>query len=388
MDDQQKRVPLQGDAAAVRRVANALGVGHGAETHFIFGDDRFSPWGNELARATGAAGVGDGPVRVADLRSWIDAVVPKRGLRPEVGDLIVLAWGLLRQRAWYHHGAAIEAPVPGKVLPEMELRLHPMPSQTEWAGATRAAADIFGLALSPYLTPPAMATLSGQVREASRTMGVPAQALVGHLEDAYRRLDIPTDGAGRRTDRLASARAAATLVSTLQHLDGVAMVRRLASASEDGRGAALGAGLARAQEVGAALAHFRWERLEPVRSADDEAAARILTRLRQGLTADEIVTRAAEALQQADDEAYAWAVASRPADPASPVAPETATASPTDAGDVPLDTDGTRPPVMDRHTHRATRAGGEPDERVVERLRDFLRQHAHDEVEVAWRVVE
>ena len=45
--DPDGRVRLEGDIAAVRRVANALGVGTAGETHFLFGDDRFR-WGAEL----------------------------------------------------------------------------------------------------------------------------------------------------------------------------------------------------------------------------------------------------------------------------------------------------------------------------------------------------
>ena len=43
--DPDGRVRLEGDITGVRRVANALGVGSAGETHFLFGDDRFSPGG-------------------------------------------------------------------------------------------------------------------------------------------------------------------------------------------------------------------------------------------------------------------------------------------------------------------------------------------------------
>ncbi len=47
------------DAPAVRRIANPLGVGKAAETHFLFGDDRFGPWGAGVrTRGSAAPGLG------------------------------------------------------------------------------------------------------------------------------------------------------------------------------------------------------------------------------------------------------------------------------------------------------------------------------------------
>ena len=49
-----------------------------------------------------------------------------------------LAWAALRRRAWYHHGATIDAPKPGALRDDMELREQPMPSEDEWASASRS----------------------------------------------------------------------------------------------------------------------------------------------------------------------------------------------------------------------------------------------------------
>lgn len=384
MSDPQKRVPLAGDAAVVRRVANALGVGYAAETHFIFGDDRFSPWGTELARAAGAEGLSDAPVKVSELRRWIDAITPKRGLRPEVSDLVILAWALLRQRAWYHHGAPIPAPQPGKVLSEMELRLQAMPSQSEWTGATRAAGELFGIHASPYLTPQAVASLAEEIKTKVSALVGPAQSLVTHVEDAYRRLDLTTEGqTGRASDRLATAREASLAVSSLMHLDGVEMTRRLAELAESGHGSAIGTSLTRAADVSSALTRFRWDRLDPLKAAStDDDAKQILSRLRLGMTSDEIVTRAADALQRADDEAYQWAIGrSQPPSPGpgpSPV-PPAPDPGPIDPGPVV---------IRDPHRHVVQRNDPGAHQTVLSELRAFLTTHADDQVEVTWRVVE
>ena len=125
--DPERRVRLEGDIAAVRRVANALQVGMAGETHFLFGDDRF-PWGAEFERAAARDGAQpQDPVTVGQIRGWLDAMRPELGLRDEVADLIVLAWAALRQRAWYQHGSSIPAPRPGATRPDMELRPEPLP---------------------------------------------------------------------------------------------------------------------------------------------------------------------------------------------------------------------------------------------------------------------
>ncbi len=121
--DPDGRVRLEGDIAAVRRVASALGVGTPGETHFLFGDDRFGRWGAELERAIARDGLQpQDPVTIGRIRDWIDALSPKVGLREDVMDLIALAWAELRQRAWYQHGGPITPPKPGSARPEMELR--------------------------------------------------------------------------------------------------------------------------------------------------------------------------------------------------------------------------------------------------------------------------
>src|ERR1035438_9597962 len=105
--DSGGRVKLEGDIAAVRRVANALQVGMAGETHFLFGDDRFGPWGAEFERAAARDGLHpQDMVTVGGIRGWIDAMRPELGLRNEVADLVVPAWAALSERGLGHPGAA------------------------------------------------------------------------------------------------------------------------------------------------------------------------------------------------------------------------------------------------------------------------------------------
>ena len=107
--DKEKRVDLQGDIVTVRRVANPLGVGTATEMNYILGDDRFSPWGQEIERALGRREqeTGAGPldpvkvVRAArlDRRRHSGARAPPRGGRPRHHHLgCSPAAGLVRPR--------------------------------------------------------------------------------------------------------------------------------------------------------------------------------------------------------------------------------------------------------------------------------------------------
>ena len=166
--DQDGRVRLEGDIAAVRRVANALQVGMAGETHFLFGDDRFGPWGAEFERAAARDGLQpQDPVTVGQIRGWIDAIRPELGLRDEVADLVMLAWAALRQRAWYQHGGSIPAPRPGAPGPDMELRPEPLPAPGDWQAATSRAESLFGIRVNPYLTAAGLAELTGSIRSTS-----------------------------------------------------------------------------------------------------------------------------------------------------------------------------------------------------------------------------
>ena len=186
MADADQSVLLEGDIAAVRRVANPLGVGFAAETRYTFGDDRFGSWGAEFERELGRRGDEQAPVTVGEACGWIDAMVPASGLRDEVKDLVVLAWAALRRRAWFAYGAPIPTPEPGKLGREMEMRVQPMPDAGQWAAAASRAGHLFGLAPGPYLTPQAVAQLAEDVKQAIRERFEAVQALVPALEAGVR----------------------------------------------------------------------------------------------------------------------------------------------------------------------------------------------------------
>jgi len=378
MADRDGRVRLEGDIAAVRRVSNALHVGMAGETHFLFGDDRFSPWGAEFERAASRQGLEpDAIVTVADIRGWIDAMQPALGLRDEVADLVALAWAALRQRAWFDRGGPVGAPKPGQVRPEMELRTQPMPSVSDWEIAGRRAGELFGVIGHPYLTAPAVAGLTAAVRiKAGEDMDA-ATALVGQLETAYGRLGL--NASAVTSGRIATARAAATLVDQLRKADGIHLIQLLTGAQLPATDSAVGKSLASAVEIAAALRSYRWERFSPlIEAAGDEDARAIsaenaVSALRNTLAADEIVSKLKPALLASEDAAFGWLREAAPRPPVYPIP---------DPDKVVI----VVPPHVP-HGHGIRVAGGSAD-RVLEELGTFLIEHKDDQVVVEWRVQE
>ncbi|MDQ7993693.1 MAG: hypothetical protein AAGC63_16295, partial [Propionicimonas sp.] len=370
--DPDHRVPLEGpEIAAVRRVANPLGVGWAAETHFLMGDDRFV-WGQEFERALGLRGADDQvPVRVSEVRAWIEAVTPSKGLRPEVADLVILAWAELRQRSWYNHGAPIPTPKPGELRPEMELRIQPMPTADEWRRATTKAGGLFGIAAGAYITPTEVASFAQKVKDAVTAADQPAYRLVTAIAEARSHLGL-TDAAP--IGRQATAEATAALCEQLRQLNGLDLIRRLADATIE-QPAIAGRSLSSAPQVTSTLNGFDWNRLAPLKAASEgegttaDKAAKIIETVRTAVESDEFTTSIATALRQADSDIFEWMRAQVPAPhpgPTPPVPPRTT------------------PPAAGRRRLSA----GEPVTAVAEEIESFRREHEGREVTVEWRLEE
>jgi uncharacterized protein DUF6079 len=302
---------------AVRRVGNPLGVGHMGETHFLFGADRFR-WDMQLATAMGRDGLAPGdPVDVKRLRSWITAVTPPAGLRPEIVDLVVCAWATLHSRAWYRYGTALtSAPQPGSLSPEMELRPEPLPSTDDWKLAVERVGHLFGVFGNPYLTGQSVTELTEAVSVATRQSMGAAGALVASLDGVYRRLEIDATAG---TGRLATARAAASLLTAFDTAgDRVQVVEILARHELPTTPQALSRSLMSAAKLVEFIKGFAWDRLRPVQEAstgtDDRSisARNIVERLRTAVIAEELAQSLQSALQRAEDEAFKWAIGPKP----------------------------------------------------------------------------
>lgn len=368
--DPDGRVRLEGDISAVRRVANSLGVGKAGETHYLFGDDRFTPWAAEFERAATRDGLHlQDAVTAGRVREWISAMEPPYGLRDEVADLIVLAWAALRQRAWYHYGSPIPLPGPGKVRPEMELRPEPLPAPADWQLAVVRSEQIFGIRANPYLTAASVAALAGQLSDRAAGTADSAYQLVSQLEIAYKHLAIsPDESAGR----LRTARACVSLADAMHRApDRVGVVTSLAHAALPATEAVVASSLAQASSVANSIRSFPWGRLGPLMTAaqrNDErglAATQILTRLRKAVQSDEFATRLPAALAGTDQAIFDWLADAQP--PPSPPPPPAPPPGPVPAGQAVI------------------APGGDPDA-VLTQVRAFIGKHRDREVTVEWRV--
>lgn len=389
--DPEGRVPYPGDSRPVRRIANPLEVGLAGETHFLFGDARFGSWGAQLEQGLSRLGIDpESAVKVAQLREIIDLTEPKRGLRPEVSDLIIIAWGLLRQRAWFRHGGAMAAaPAPGSLDPSMELRPQPMPTEAEWEKARQIAGQVFGIEASKYRTPAAVAGLSEAVRTLARNNVGDMEALVRELEAAANRLRYD------RGPRLGLASGLAQSVAALQHQHGVTLIQTLAALDLPGTATEASVSMSKAAEVAAALKHFLWSRLDPVQVATvgqgvrSETAQGILDALIRGLQSHEYAYSCVEILRSTEDDIFAWLADSSlvPRPPASNVEPSPSNdgkPSPQYPDDVPLNGAGSSGGSLPGGPWHSTSKSDE----VVTQLEQFIVNNPGRKIEVQWRIVE
>lgn len=396
--DPEGRAPYPGDPRPVRRIANPLEVGLAGETHFLFGDGRFGPWGAVLERGLSKAGIGDeDPVKVSQLREIIDGVEDAHGLHHEVSDVIIIGWGLLRQRAWYNHGGALpSAPAPGSLQPSMELRSQPMPTEQEWAAARLAAGSIFGIDTPKYRTPASVAALVDATRTLARRSIGEAEALKQALENAAARLS--TDGG----PRLYLARNIASALDKLQHQSGVTLIQSLANLNLQATGPEAAASLTKAKDVAAALNNFQWSRISPAIKAAKGADARatkaqsILDQLISALSSHEQAQSCAQALRNAVDDTIDW-LASAPAQQGTPSEKPTVppTTPPTGRPAANPGTDPSAPndvPLQPAERGKSASGGGwhtaSGANSTLAELEQFIRNNPDKRIEVQWRIIE
>jgi hypothetical protein len=413
--DRDGRVRIDfADRAVLRRITGPLRIGSTGETHYLFGDDQFAFWNSHVERAAGRAGVGPhDPVTVGRLRSWINAVRPAMGLRPEVADLVICAWASSRQRAWYERGGPVAAPRPGALRDGLELRPERMPAPAQWDAAVRRAGAIFGVSVNPYLTGAAVGSLVEQVRAKAGSAAAGVAALAERLAQVYERLDLPSDPQTAQPGRLATARAAAALVDRIGRAgDRIGLVAALAdrtgvAATDE----ALTASLASAVDVAAALAGYRWDRLRPLfdaaRTGDRRGweAAAILRRLSEAVRNDEIADPLRPALERADDDLFAWITVPPPPSPEpgetrvvidAPDATPGGNDTRPDLHDTRPDLDDMRPgadgdesrqPPAGRLRGTVVRRRRESPDAAISGIREVLAAHPDAEIEITWRVI-
>jgi phosphotransferase system HPr-like phosphotransfer protein len=370
--DPDGRVPVEPrDREIAGAIVAPLGLGHVSENALLFESSRFI-WATEINRAFGREGIGgQDTVTVGDVRRWLAAREPSQGLRPEVADLVVLAWAELADRSVYRGGVAqVPAPEPAKLTADMELRAEPMPDHQAWQQAVDLAQHLFGAQVNPYLTTSSVNQLVADVLQQVRLFREPAADLVAAVTTAYQQLGLEQAEPGR----LATATSANQLMIKLNAAvgDRVEIIRVLATHNVPSTKEALGRSLISAPAAARQLSTFEWDRLGPLLKAESAADARgtdaheALDRLRRFVRAEELASPIARALLAASNDLFTWLASQAKVVPPIPPGP-------------------TPPPPVDRETSATVRSTTDLDEAIAA-VRDYVSDHPGRPVTIHWRV--
>ncbi|GAA5071929.1 phage resistance protein [Nocardia iowensis] len=321
--DPHGRVVIEAGPArkAVQKIADKLRVGRATgDGVFLFGEQTFAFWATELDRAPARP---DAAVTVRELQGRIKSVTPSWGLRDEVRDLIIAAWAMLRRRAWYEAGTAINPPPLGRLREHLELRPQRLPTATAWDRARTLGSELFGYTSArTHLTPDNVAELSQQLRTRATAAESALRAELDQLQAAYARLGIQPDSGDRLTIGQRLLEFLAQLAATG---DNVSVIDTAAAADLPIARATLARLLAHGNEDTAALKGFDWPLLNNVSAGTEgfgvrkEEARAILNQLRSVLCATDPDLAARLATVKA--RIIEW-VSTTPADPRPPITPE------------------------------------------------------------------
>jgi len=266
------------------RVAGPLDLGTMYQAHFVADLGR---WIDIIERRRVEGGATT--MTAGQVRRWLegaDTPAERRGLTPEVADLIILLVAAATDRALVSAGQPVGRVEIGKVRDDWELRAQDLPGPQVWDRALERAEDMGAVPTSRLLSATSVADLGQKIHV--EIVGDRAQAvrdLLPRLEVAYARLALDTSG-----DRLRTAKAAVELTEDLRRRpDNTADA--LASVDVPTSAAALGTSIKQASRVADELQRTNWDLLKAVGELGDafrSDADSILARLREALTADEL----------------------------------------------------------------------------------------------------
>lgn len=293
----------------VRAVVNPCQLGQMGETHLLIEPHWQSRFGQSHARD------GGGPITVARLRRWIDTPVPM-GLPIELQNLIILAYAASTNRRFTLRGGPVE-PTIDSLSDDLELKEQALPNAADWQTALQRASSLFGLTLAQTLNAANVGRLVDDVKQAAGGKREAVGRLVAQVRDRSNRYAEGATGA-----RQQSAESAQALLATLTQAAEGDVVTSLATATLNTSEAAVSRTLGQAQACADALTNGNWQLFDVVRNLGDhrrEAAAGIMTRLAEVLTADEHVVPLKARLAELERDAMQLLAAAAPVQPPAPV---------------------------------------------------------------------
>ncbi len=296
----------------VRSIVNPLKLGQMGETHLLVEPH----WQSHFAQQQALEG--PGPLKVAQLRQWIDRPNPM-GLPIELQNLVILAYAAQTNRRFALNGGPFDAEV-DRLPDEAELREQVLPVEAEWRLAVQRASSVFGLVVPQTLTAANVGKLVADVKRSVAERRAMVLRLAPAIRDRAARYAPDDTGARQRT-----ADAALALMSALHAADDGAVVSTLAQATLETSDVAVGTSIAQADATVNALGAANWPLFDGLRQLGDQREARaraILGALAEALRNDEHVIGLRSKLDELSRDAVALLAATpAPPGPATPPPP-------------------------------------------------------------------
>jgi hypothetical protein len=207
---------LRADIPVLKKIANPLKLGVMHEAHFVL----LHEWPDLINRK--AAGQADLAVG-RELRPWIKAEQP--GLPTAVQNLIIACYAIQADKAWLRSGVPQQAPALARITDDMTLRGQELPTEEEFAAASRRAEGIFRIARQPVRSARSVQALAQAAQRNATGRLAAAEALAAELDK-----HAPTLGLDAAAPRVQTARITCALLSRLVAApDATAAVRELAT---------------------------------------------------------------------------------------------------------------------------------------------------------------
>jgi hypothetical protein len=282
-------------------------------------------WQTHFNRQLAAANKKD--PTAAELRRWMD-LPRERGLAPEVGNLLILAFAEQTNRSFSLRGRP-STPTLDHLPDEAELKLQSLPTEEQWDEARRRAKEIFGVGgfESAILTASNVAVLTGKIRDVLDLAGKAtrpemtardaSRELVREIAGALAHLGL-AEAEIEKVPRCRTARAVEAMIKGLVDNDTTLSVLHLVGTSLDTSASAMGRSLANMADIVGSLRSLTWDLFDGVARLDDDRAAEsraLLTMLREALEADEYVIPIGPKLEEARTKAIRLLAARRPSPP-------------------------------------------------------------------------
>ncbi|MFV0309062.1 MAG: phage resistance protein [Desertimonas sp.] len=307
------------------RVAGPLQLGTMHSAHFIA---EVQPWLDLIDRKR--AETATAAMTVGAVRTWLDGAdtpAQRRGLTPEVANVVILAVCAATDRTLVDAGRVVTSPDVAKLRDDWEIRAQELPDETTWRTALVRAKDMGVVPASELRSATAVADLREKIQTqivGDRTAAV--RELPRTLELLREIIDLPADAPRART-----ADAAVTLVDRLnRHPDRAIEV--LAELDIRTTAAALGTSVKQASRVAEGIRSLNVKLIQSAMAlggASAESARRLRERLTSASHDDELTTALVERLGEAQEAATdLLARAATPEPPPRPAAPPDPTADP------------------------------------------------------------